>query len=35
MRQIPEYGPVEKLYLSFIHPFFNKRFHYRKTQCEI
>jgi len=35
MRLIPEYEPVEKLYLSFIHPFFNTRFHYGKAQCEI
>jgi hypothetical protein len=35
MRLIPEYEPVEKLYLSFTHPFFNTRFHYGKAQCEI
>jgi hypothetical protein len=35
VRLIPEYEPVQKLYLSFIHPFFNTRFHYGKAQCEI
>ncbi len=35
MRLIPEYEPVQKLLLSFIHPFFNTRFQYGKTLCEI
>ena len=35
MRLIPEYEPVRKLYLSFVHDFFNTRFHYRQALCEI
>jgi len=35
MRLIPEYAPVQKFYLCFCHQFFNTRFGYGKTQCEI
>jgi hypothetical protein len=35
MKLIPEYGPVNKLCLSFVREFFNTRFHYGKTLCEI
>ncbi len=35
MKLIPEYEPVQKLCLSFVHPFFNIRFEYGKTLCEI
>ncbi|RIK33506.1 MAG: hypothetical protein DCC55_34840 [Chloroflexi bacterium] len=35
MRLIPEYEPVQKLYLSFVHHFFNTRFHYGPAICEI
>lgn len=35
MRLIPEYYPVQKLYLSFVHDFFNIRFHYGKALCAI
>jgi hypothetical protein len=35
MRLIPEYQPVGKLYLSFVHEFFNTRFRYGKAICEI
>ena len=35
MRLIPEYEPVGKLYLSFVHSFFNTRFGYGRTICEM
>jgi hypothetical protein len=35
MRLIPEYEPVCELYLSFVHDFFNTRFHYGQALCEI
>ena len=35
MNFIPEYTPVNKLYLCFVHEFFNTRFHYGKTLCDI
>ena len=35
MHLIPEYQPVQKLYLSFVHDFFNTRFHYGKAICDI
>lgn len=35
MRFIPEYTPVKRLYLSFVDQFFNTRFGYGKTICEI
>ena len=31
----PEYEPVQKLYLCFVHEFFNTRFRYGKAICEI
>jgi hypothetical protein len=35
MRLIPEYEPVQKLYLCFVHEFFNTRFGYGKAICQI
>jgi hypothetical protein len=35
MRLIPEYEPVQKLYLCFVQEFFNTRFGYGKTICQI
>ena len=35
MRLIPEYEPVQRLYLSFVQEFFNERFHYGRAICEI
>jgi len=35
MRLIPEYEPVQKFYLCFVHEFFNTRFQYGKAICEI
>ena len=35
MRLIPEYESVSKLYLSFVHGFFNTRFNYGSVQCEM
>ena len=35
MRLIPEYEPVRKLYLSFVHKFFNARFGHGKAICEM
>lgn len=35
MRLIPEYEPVQKLYLSFVQDFFNTRFNYGKALCQI
>ncbi len=35
MKLIPEYAPVEKLYLCFVEAFFHTRFRYGETLCEI
>ena len=35
MKLIPEYAPVQKLYLCFVQAWFNTRFVYGKTLCEI
>ncbi len=35
MRLTPEYEPVQKLYLCFVQEFFNTRFGYGKTICQI
>jgi len=35
MRIISEYEPVSKIYLSFVHEFFNTRFKYGKFYCDI
>lgn len=35
MKLIPEYEPVQKLYLSFVQDFFNTRFHHGKALCQI
>jgi len=35
MRLIPEYEPVQKLYLCFVQDFFNTRFGYGKALCQI
>jgi hypothetical protein len=35
MRLIPEYEPVSRLYLGFVHKFFNTRFNYGKAICQI
>jgi len=35
MKLTPEYAPVQKLYLCFVQVWFNTRFGYGKTLCEI
>jgi len=35
MRLVPEYKAVQKLYLSFVQKFFNTRFGYGKTICDM
>jgi hypothetical protein len=35
MKLVPEYTPVQKFYLCFVQVWFNTRFGYGKTLCEI
>lgn len=35
MRLVPEYEPVSRIYLSFVHKFFNTRFHSGTAICSI
>lgn len=35
MRIIPEYEPVDRLYMSFVNSFFHSRFNYGRTICDI
>jgi hypothetical protein len=35
MRLIPEYEPVDRLYLSFVHDFYNTRFHHGRVIAQV